>query len=234
MKIAVITDVHANLPALEAALASIQREGCNAIYHTGDAIGIGPYPAECLDLLLSTPGIRCIMGNHDEWFAFGLPTPQPVWMSDGEVAHQHWTHAQIDPALRHVVADWPFVIDETFDGISITFLHYALTDSRRAFSQIVLESDAAKLDRLFAQESGALICYGHDHFPSDVVGRARYVNPGSLGCHPASARFVTLDITAGRCQVERHTVPYDAAAVYRELERRQVPEHDFIIQTFFA
>jgi protein phosphatase len=53
MKIAVMTDVHANLPALAAALDAIRREGCEALFHTGDAIGIGPYPAECLDLLLN-------------------------------------------------------------------------------------------------------------------------------------------------------------------------------------
>ena len=47
MRIAVITDVHANLPALEAAVGAIHACGCDAIVHTGDAIAIGPYPAEC-------------------------------------------------------------------------------------------------------------------------------------------------------------------------------------------
>src|SRR5690349_24978652 len=107
-RIAVITDVHANLPALDAALAAIARAGCDAIFHTGDALGIGPYPAECLDRLLGTPNMRCLMGNHDEWFAHGLPAPRPAWMSEGEEQHQRWTHAQLDPALRAVVADWPW------------------------------------------------------------------------------------------------------------------------------
>ena len=73
MKVAVLTDVHANLPALEATLRVIEDAGCEAIYHTGDAIGIGPFPAECLARLLATPRMRLIMGNHDAWFAFGLP-----------------------------------------------------------------------------------------------------------------------------------------------------------------
>lgn len=45
-RIVIITDVHANLPALEAALAAIRADGATAIYHIGDAIGIGPFPAE--------------------------------------------------------------------------------------------------------------------------------------------------------------------------------------------
>ena len=60
MKIAVITDVHGNLPALQVALSAIQREDADAIFYTGDAIGIGPFPAECLELLLSAPRMKLI------------------------------------------------------------------------------------------------------------------------------------------------------------------------------
>lgn len=85
MRIVVITDVHANLPALEAALDSIRAEGYDVLFHTGDAIAIGPHPAECLDLLLSTPNTRFVIGNHEAWFINGLPTPLPSWISEGEV-----------------------------------------------------------------------------------------------------------------------------------------------------
>src|SRR5262249_47988655 len=102
VRVAVLTDAHGNLPALRAALHAIRQEGCAAVYHPGDAIGIGPYPAETLDLLLDTPNVRFAMGNHDDWFANGLPQPQPAWMSDGCVAHQNWVHSCLDPALRAV------------------------------------------------------------------------------------------------------------------------------------
>ncbi len=52
-KIAVITDAHGNLPALQVALNKVVEEGGDAVYHTGDAIAIGPFPNECLDLLIS-------------------------------------------------------------------------------------------------------------------------------------------------------------------------------------
>jgi predicted phosphodiesterase len=234
MKFAVITDVHANLPALEAALAAIEREGCDAVYHTGDAIAIGPYPAETLDLLLNTPGMRFVMGNHDEWFAHHLPEPQPAWMSNGEVAHQRWTHTQLDPALRPLIAQWPFVIEASFDGVPLTFLHYGLTKDRRAFAAPVPTPSPAALDALFSRESGSVICYGHTHRRSDISGRARYINPGALGCHPATARFVTLTIADGACHVAHHAAPYDSAPVFHAFEHRQVPERAFIMRTFFA
>ena len=71
MKIAAFSDVHGNLPALEAALAAIQAEGCEVIVHCGDAFVGGPHPEACLDRLLATPNLYLLMGNHDAWFADG-------------------------------------------------------------------------------------------------------------------------------------------------------------------
>ena len=85
MRVVVLTDVHANLPALKATLQVIQKEGYDLIFHTGDAIALGPFPAECLDLLLNTPNMRFIMGNHDYWYAYGLPKPIPNYMNEEEL-----------------------------------------------------------------------------------------------------------------------------------------------------
>jgi len=137
MRIVVITDVHANLPALEAALEAIRAEGYDAIFHTGDAIAIGPYPAECLDLLLNTPDVRLVTGNHEAYFVDGLPEPQPAWMSDGEVQHQLWTHACLDPQLRSVLSQWPYVLEREFEGVKTTFVHYGLMPSGRDFVSII-------------------------------------------------------------------------------------------------
>ncbi|MCB8945983.1 MAG: metallophosphoesterase [Ardenticatenaceae bacterium] len=103
MKIAVITDVHANLPALQAVLRAIEQEGYDLLVHLGDAVAIGPFPAECLEVLLNVPNTQFVMGNHDEWLAYGLPQPQPEWMSDGEVAHQQWTQGQVTGVMKTTV-----------------------------------------------------------------------------------------------------------------------------------
>jgi predicted phosphodiesterase len=78
-KLCVITDVHANLPALTTTWGAIQTEGYDLLVHLGDVVAIGPYPAECLEMLLSIPNSKLLMGNHDFWFAYGLPQPRPEW-----------------------------------------------------------------------------------------------------------------------------------------------------------
>lgn len=236
MRIAVFSDVHGNLPALEAALAGIARIGCDAIYHTGDAIGIGPYPAECLDRLLHTPRVHCVMGNHDAWFAFGLPQPQPPWMSEGEVAHQRWVHAALDPALRPVVAHWPYALVEEWAGGRCAFVHYGLATAGHDFAAVIPQPSAAALDPLFAPYQAALVFYGHDHAAADVQGQGRYINPGSLGCFRAPiARFVVLDLNGhGAYTLTSHAVAYDDTALLRAFEDRDVPERTFIRRAFFS
>jgi len=235
VRIAILSDVHGNLPALKAALAAIEREGYDALYHTGDVIGIGPYPAECLRLLLDTPGARMIMGNHDAWFVHGLPQPRPSWMTEVELAHQQWVHAQLDPSLRSVVARWPYVIQEQIDGIQLTFTHYGLDDSGRGFVPVIPHPQSEDLDAMFGQFGADLVFYGHHHPTADLQGRRRYVNPGSLGCHTeALARFVTLDCADGAYMLRHRAVPYDDRVLFAAFEDRAVPEREVIRRIFFG
>lgn len=235
MRIAVLTDAHANLPALQATLATIDGLDCDAIIHTGDAIAIGPFPAETLDLLLER-GVTCLLGNHDAHFAHGLPDPRPEWMTDGEVAHQQWTHAQLDPALRAVVAGWPRQIAQEVHGRRVLFTHYALGLNGADFVPIARLPEAAVFDELFAGVDADLVCYGHDHTPADMQGQRRYLNPGSLGCawEPV-ARFVVLDVAPnGTLLLTMHAVPYDDAPLSAAFEARQVPEREFLARAFFG
>jgi predicted phosphodiesterase len=239
-RIAVITDAHANLPALDAALAAIRDDGAEAVYHTGDAVGIGPFPAEVLDRLLHEPRMHLVMGNHDAWFAFGVPSPLPPWMGKGELAHQRWVRAQLDPALRPVVAQWPWAIEEDIEGVPVAFVHYALDETGRGFAEPVLEPEPAALDRLFRPRRARLVFYGHLHYPSpftpDIIGRARYVNPGALGCSPEPlARYALLEVDHdGACRLAFRAAPYDPGPLFAAFAEREVPERAFIMATFFG
>jgi predicted phosphodiesterase len=235
MRIVVITDVHANLPALEATLESIRTEGYDAIFHIGDVIAIGPHPAECLELLLNTPNTQFVMGNHESYFLDGLPTPQPAWMSDGEVQHQHWTHSRLDPQMRPALGEWPYVLERDFEGVKTAFVHYGLKPSGQDFQPVIRDATATDLDRMFASFDATLVFYGHDHRKSDVKGRARYINPGSLGCYSqAIARYCVVEFHRGQYRVEHCGAPYDDAALLKAFERRSVPERKFIYRAFFG
>jgi hypothetical protein len=175
------------------------------------------------------------MGNHDAYFVHGLPTPQPAWMSDGELQHQRWTHSCLDPQLRPVLAAWPHLLELGLERVRTLLVHYALAPSRQDFQPVIGDPTPADLDRMFALHDAALIFYGHHHRQSDEQGRASYVNPGSLGCHSeAIARYCVAEFHRGQYRVDHRSVPYDDGELLAAFERRDVPERDFIYRTFFG
>ena len=238
VRIAVLADAHGNLPALQAALGAIRRLGCEAIYHLGDAIAIGPQPAECLDLLLDTPNLYPTMGNHELWYVNGLPQPQPEWMSDGEVIHQKWVHAQLKARHRAAIKGWPSVLEVEAEGVRLALMHYppGPADTPSGFAPTIHRPSAEELDHLFCDYSADVVCYGHTHVAWQCTSRdTTYVNPGALGCDPAPlARFVTIECRAGRYVLEDHAVPYDDEPLYQAFEERRVPERQFLYGAFFG
>lgn len=235
MRIAVLADIHGNLPALQAVLEDVSRQGCDAVYSIGDAISIGPHPAECVDLLLKTPNVHLLLGNHELWYVSGLPQPQPDWMGEGEVAHENWGHEQLGPSLRETIAGWPWVVEDTLDGVRVVLLHFEPDDSPSGFSSFDRDAGTAGLDRLFGHYGADVVLFGHSHIAVDVQGQARYVNPGSLGCTPEpAAPYVLLDCARGRCTVERRLVAYEDGPLFAAFEERQVPERVFLYGAFFG
>jgi putative phosphoesterase len=235
MKIAIITDAHANLPALKAAISAIHDAECDTLFHVGDAIAIGPYPAECIDLLQSTPNLKCVLGNHDLYFINGLPTPQPNWMSDGEVQHQLWTHKQLGDQRKSIISQWPLIHEDVFEGVKTAFVHYGLGVSRKDFVGVVRNPNGFVLDELFAEFGAEILFFGHDHSPADGIGKARYINPGSLGCCSlAIARYTIVEFIDNQVLVRHCSVSYDDNGLYEAFEDRRVPERDFIYKVFFG
>jgi predicted phosphodiesterase len=235
IRIAVFTDLHGNLPALKAVLKEICAQGCDAIFHTGDAIGIGPYPAESLAMLLSVPNIHCVVGNHDSYLVHGLPQPQPSWMSDGEVEHQLWTHGQLRSELGTIIREWPYRIEQDFEGVSTAFVHYGLAPSGCEFLPTVRRPRVEDLDRVFEYQAGQLIFYGHDHQSADSQGRARYVNPGSLGCcDEAVGRYCIVEFSRGSIKLRHCRAAYEDGELLAAFEQRKVPEREFIYRAFFG
>lgn len=235
IKIVIITDVHGNLPALKAVLNEVEDISYDYIVHLGDSIGMGPFPKECLELMLSTDKLSMIMGNHEAYFAFGILNPHPSHMSDGEYEHQKWVHSTIGEALKLNVAEFPYSISRKHFNINVTFIHYPLVPSSKDFKPICKESTQNNLDKLFKNIESDIIFYGHHHPFSDIKGRGRYINPGSLGCsHDSLARFTILEISKDQYSVQHKVVTYSKDSIFDEFEKKEVPERDFISKIFFG
>ena len=170
------------------------------------------------------------------WYANGLPDPIPSWMSQEEVEHQQWTHAQLGDKFKSFMQNWPFTHDETLEGYRLNFRHYGLNEEKNWFRPFLKNSTVSKLDQLFDDVEADLIFYGHNHVPDDQQGKAHYLNAGSAGCWDRSVvRLLIIDLHGGdQYDVIKVEARYSDRDLMKAFDIRKVPARDFIRKTFIV
>ena len=182
MRLALFSDVHSNLPALEAVLDDIASVGVDARYALGDLVGYAPWPDQVLERL-QAEGITSVMGNYDEGTGFdmaecGCAYINPIEKALGDQSFA-WTKAHTSDANKAWLRSLPREIRFEADG-----LHYLLVHgSPRRINEYLYED---KPDATFARIAGGagadVIVCGHIHPPyTKTVGTARFISDGSVG-----------------------------------------------------
>jgi putative phosphoesterase len=227
MRVAVVTDVHGNLPALEAALSAAEALGVDALYCGGDLVGYGPRPNEVC-ALIEDRGIPMIYGNYD--YAIGrdledcgcaYPTAHERALGQRSV---DWTLANTDARSKAFMRGLPFDLRVDLDGRRVRLVH----GSPRKVNEYLFEDKPASLyERLAAQAEADVLVFGHTHKPwIHESGGVLFVNCGSLGKpkdgDPRGA-FAVLELADRRVEASIERVPYDAEAVAREVEAVVLP-----------
>jgi len=240
LRIALISDIHANATAFEAVLRALSEAGIQEIMNLGDSIAIGPDPERVIGMLIAKR-IPSLCGNHEQYFLEGTKAfPQ---MDESEKRHQDWIREQLAEPFIPVVSDFPLQHVIFTHGRQINFLHYAMKKNESEqlrFVSPMLPQDLQTMRFLFGSEATpkGITCFGHQHEPCYIYDQENdhhYINPGSLGCHSESlARYAILDIREGDIDVHLHAIPYNKNLVMERLFSRDVPERDFIVKAFYT
>lgn len=233
MRYALISDIHANLPALEAVLAHVAEHAPDtAIYHLGDLVGYGPWPNEVVAKLRDW-GIAGVAGNYDSTVAThhahcGCRYEDPRQEALSHLSYK-WTLEHTSAATKRWLGRLPFRIDVRplgghASGPTIVLLH-----GNQSLNTVYVHAQRsddflAKMGAAVGAAAGDVVCFGHTHKPwHRVVGGVHYVNTGSVG-RPKDgdprAGYVLLDVSddgaaRGEVCVEHVRVAYpveDAAA----------------------
>jgi putative phosphoesterase len=199
MRIAVIADIHANLPALRAVIDDIARIGADAMYCVGDVVGRGPHPNETVELL-RTLEVPTVQGNWDEAVGMDREQTGAAWVSSE-------AEAAGDVSLRVNIA-----------GRSAYLFHGSpLRENEYLWS----ERPSRVFARIASDEADDLFCFGHTHEAFHrVVGQAHFVACGSVGCGTdgdARARYAVIYIGDPDIAIGFRSVDYDHLAVVRDL-----------------
>jgi putative phosphoesterase len=224
---AVITDIHANLPALEAALDRIAELGIERIYCGGDLVGYGPHPNEVC-ALIAERGIPTIYGNYDYAIARDLEDCGCAYVSaqDRELGQRSvdWTLAHTGPQAKQFMRELPFDLHFEVGSTSVHLVH----GSPRKVNEYLFEDKPASLyERLAAAEGDDVLVFGHTHKPwVHEYGAVLFVNCGSVGKpkdgDPRGA-FAVLDGAGAEREATIERVSYDAEAVAAEVRTAGLP-----------
>jgi len=168
--VAIISDIHGNLPALQAVIADIEQQGIEELVCLGDIVGYGAQPAECIDLLRSLNFCAILRGNHDAYVA---ADEDPSNMSDETAEVIRWTRCMLTPEQRA----WLGALPLTWQGKDYKVVHASLHQPEQW--GYVLEPSAAALH--FAHQLKPLCFIGHSHQPKMFVeGEDRALDITSL------------------------------------------------------
>jgi|SRR5688500_2205369 len=237
MRIALISDIHANLPALEAVLGDIERRGdTEATWHLGDLVGYAPWANEVVALLDSS-GIPGVAGNYDSTVGTGYKHcgckyEDPL---QAEQSHQsfEWTKAHVSDETRRKLVALPFRLDILPLGGHVAGPRLALVHATPTLNTVYWTEDrpddfCRKMVAAAGLRAGDAIAFGHTHKPwHRTVDGVQLINTGSVG-RPKDgdwrAGYVVVDIGGDAIQLEFPRVEYDvertaAAILASELPR---------------
>src|SRR5262245_50214201 len=232
MRIAVVSDIHAHLPALQAGLSEIDPERPDEVWCLGDVVGYGPHPNECCALVRARADL-CLAGNHD---LAVLGTLSVEEFSGDAAAAARWTETVLDDESRTFLAG----LSPTAERPGVSLFHGSPLDPIWSYG---LDGQTAYLS--FRATTAPLVLVGHSHvaldlsFDGELVdggvapagtdvdlrdGR-RLLNPGSVGQPRDSdprAAWILLDTDAGRGTSRRGASPIEETrAATRARGRRE-------------
>jgi putative phosphoesterase len=234
LRYGVISDIHGNLHALEAALSALSRAGVDEYLCAGDLVGYGPMPNECVARLADLEA-RCVGGNHD---LIALDRLSDAGCSELTRSSLEWTREELSSDSRGYLENLPTVL-VTADGVVVAHgsleapSAYVREAHQRRAQLRLLEQSYPQAHLLVLGHTHRQVAYG-EHRGSvrsrpggslTLAGPESYaLNPGSVGQareRTARARFMVLDLEQRR--VSFHAIRYDVGGCRRALRERELP-----------
>ena len=236
MRYALISDIHANLPALEAVLDQIAlNPGIDATYHLGDLVGYAPWPNETADLLIENE-IEGVSGNYDSTVATDAPHCGCQYEDPRQEELSHlsfgWTREHVSERTRQYLGSLPFRFDVKprgghAPGPTLILVHGTPTLNTLYWTEDRPDSFCLKMAQIAGASAGDVIAFGHTHLPwHKTIDGIHFLNTGSVG-RPKDgdwrAGYAVLDIGSDEVAVEQVRVEYDVEAAARGVIESGLP-----------
>lgn len=220
-KLAILSDIHGNLPALEAVISDLRNFDIDHVIVPGDVISFGPFSRQTAEIVIEN-GWSVIRGNN-EFFLVDYKTRRAPaeWNDPIAFAPTAWLDKQFHPQLKVKIGAWPDSLHLRFrDAPPIQVFHGTPDSPWDPIYWTMLDEEIEK--KLARVEAEYVLC-GHTHLPMDrQVSRWRIFNPGSVGVPldgVFSASYMILEGNEQGWTPTFRRIPFDYEAVFEEFER---------------
>jgi putative phosphoesterase len=241
MRIALISDIHANEVALHAVLDDMEQVGVDRMACLGDVATLGPAPGAVLQTLQAL-GCPCIMGNHDA-FLLDPPLIHTYTESPRVIAAVDWCRSQLSGKALDFVRTFQPHLEISLDAQRTLLLFHG---SPRSHMDIILSTTSPdELDRLLAGHNAPVMAGGHTHIQMLRQHRGLLiVNPGSAGqafkefvagkppTLLAHAEYATVEATQRGIAVALRRVPLNKNALREAAGACDSPLQDWLLQQY--
>jgi putative phosphoesterase len=226
MKIALLSDVHANLPALEVVLADAAKRNADAIWNAGDFVGYGAFPDEVVRRLREA-GAVSVLGNYDEK-VLQIKQKGEEWKKSKHPLKWlafKWAFDQLSDESRAYLISLHKEQRLEVEGRLVLIVHGSPASIKEHLSSETPEKRLKELARI--AKSNVIIC-GHSHRPFNrEVEGAYFINPGSVGRSDEGdprACYALLELKGRLCQVQHFRLEYDVAKTVEGIRAQKLPE----------
>lgn len=227
MKIAFISDIHANLHALQAVWADLEALNAEMVYCLGDLVGYGAFPNETIAFLQErdTP---TIMGNYDEGVGFdkedcGCVYKDPVQDQLGKRSIK-WTREHTTQGNKDYLRSLPMQIRDEQHHPTLLLVH---ASPRKINEYVYKNRSEATFERIAKIAEADILLFGHTHLPYNKrVGETLFVNCGSVGKPKdgnPQAGYVMLSMGT-KTEVEFRRVAYEVGAAAKAIRESDLPD----------
>lgn len=230
-RVAVLGDIHGNLPALEAVIANMQAFQPDVVVANGDLINWGPFSRQVLQRV-AEEGWAVIRGNHELYLLdYGTPRAPDTWSDSSRYPLPLLLHEQLAHDWLPRIAAWPDTLSLRFpDAPPLRIIHGSARSPWEPLHRGTAEKEAAPM---LAGIEEVTVATAHTHIAMDrQVGKWRVLNPGSVGVPlngKLGAEYMLLDGSESDWQPQFRHVPYDYSPVFAEFERQHFVERCGII-----
>lgn len=237
-KIAVISDIHGNMEALNAVMADIQKQDCQKLFVLGDFAMAGPEPREAVQFFMDKvfdPNVEMIQGNTDHMIADYTPDLYDSMKDKMPVMSAALKDdvSLLDSYEKMFLKNLPIQKEVSVEGVTFLLVHGS---PRKNNEDILSETPMETVEQMLENVDAQIVLCGHTHIPCgfQTSKGKTVINVGSVGRpftpEPKSC-YLTIVVENGKCVFEHHFVKYHNDIAASKLKVRNFWGADTLAET---